>query len=323
MKPDGGIGAMNTGKRGIARNAVKRTAANGNGNNQWPYHLMLLPGVLFTLVYAYVPMLGLVMVFQNFQPLKGFFNSAWVGMDNFWYIFSLTDFWKVVGNTLYIAVSKICLGLAASLTLAVLVNEVRGKRFAKTVQTTVFLPYFLSWAILGGVVSELLYLDGPINAAVRAFGGDPVMFLSSNRWFPVVVIAADVWKSMGYNMVIFLAAITSIDPTLYEAAEIDGAGRWRKISGITLPGIKNTVVVVAVLGLGNILNAGFEEILILYNPVVYESGDIIDTLVYRMGIFNQQYSHAAAIGLFKSVTTFILVVISYFAAYKATDYRLF
>ena len=304
-------------KRLIERTGLRKRDA------QLPYHLMLIPGVIFVFIYAYVPMLGLVMVFQNFNPLLGFFKSEWVGLENFRYIFSMPDFWRVIYNTLYISISKIVLGILVSLLLAILVNELRQRWFAKVVQTTVFLPYFLSWAILGGVISELLYLDGPINSVIQMLGGEPIMFLSSNKWFPIVMILADVWKGMGYNMVIFLAAITAIDPTLYEAASIDGAGRFRQMWNITMPSIKNTVVVVTILGMGNLLNAGFEEILIMYNPVVYESGDIIDTLVYRMGIFNQQYSPAAAIGLFKSVITFIMVAVSYVAAYKLTDYRLF
>ena len=290
---------------------------------QWPYHLMLLPGVIIILIYAYFPMFGLVMVFQNFNPVKGFFDSAWVGFENFSYAFLLPDFWRVMYNTVFIAICKIILSILVPLILALMVNEIMTGWFKKLVQTSIFLPYFLSWAILGGIVSEFFSLGGPINGIIKMAGGRAISFLSSNFWFPQLIILTDIWKGMGYNMIIFLAAITAIDPTIYEAVEIDGGGRWHKMFNITLPSMAPTIILITTLSLGNLLNAGFEQILILYNPIVYQSGDIVDTLVYRMGIFNQQYSVSAAIGLFKSVITFTLIAVSYRIAYITTDYHLF
>ncbi|MEG0767573.1 MAG: ABC transporter permease subunit [Clostridia bacterium] len=284
---------------------------------------MLLPAVVLVLIYAYGPLVGMVMAFQNFQPLRGFFRSKFVGLDNFRYILQLPDFYNVLGNTLYISVYKLILRIFVPLILALTLNEIRVKWFAKATKSIIFLPYFLSWVVLGGVISELFYFGGPINHIVKMFGHEPIMFLASNEWFPWIIILTDVWKDMGYNMIIYLAAITAIDPTMYEAAEIDGAGIFQRMAHITLPNIMPIVVLLATLSLGNILNAGFDQVQMLINPIVYESGDIIDTLVYRIGIFNYQYSHAATIGLFKSLVSFTLVVISYSVAYKAFDYRIF
>ncbi len=284
---------------------------------------MLVPGIIVVLIYSYGPMFGLVMAFQKFNPVKGFFGSKWVGFDNFEYIFSMPDFQQALWNTLNIAILKIIFGLITPLLLALLINEIRKKWFVKVVQTSIFLPFFLSWAILGGIILEIFSLEGPINMIMSAFGVDKIMFLANNSWFPKILVLTDVWKGMGYNMIIFLAAITNIDPSLYEAASMDGAGHWKQATKITLPSIAPIVILIATLSLGGILNAGFEQALILYNPIVYESGDIIDTLVYRMGIYNAQYAPAAAVGLFKSSVSLVLVSISYYLAYKFGDYKIF
>lgn len=291
--------------------------------NELPFHLMLIPGIIVILVYSYGPMFGLVMAFQKFNPLKGFFKSPWAGLENFKYIFDMPDFKQALWNTLYISVLKIFFGLLIPLIIALLVNEIGKKWFSKIVQTSIFLPFFLSWAILGGIIIEMFSLDGPINSVLKAFGADTVMFLVNNKWFPIILVFTDVWKGMGYNMILFLAALTNIDTTLYEAANVDGASRWRQIFSITLPGISPIIILTATLSIGSLLNGGFEQVFMLYNPIVYESGDIIDTFVYRTGIINMQYSPAAAIGLFKSGVSFILVSLSYYLAYKHSDYRIF
>lgn len=301
----------------------KSSKSNRTRESQFPYHLMLLPGVLVTLIYSYGPMFGLVMSFQDFDPILGFTKSPFVGLENFQYIFAMPDFFRVLKNTLFISILKLLLGILVPLIMALLINECRLKWFTKTVQTSVFMPYFLSWVILAGVISEIFYFSGPINKLIQAFGGEPILFLADNKWFPWILIFTDVWKGLGYNMVVYLAAITGVDPGLYEAAEIDGAGIFDKMIKITLPSIMPMVILLATLSVGSILSAGFDQVYLLYNPVVYESGDIIDTLVYRMGLINMQYSPAAAIGLFKSVVSFILVASSYWAAYKIADYRLF
>ncbi|MDQ0973593.1 putative aldouronate transport system permease protein [Neobacillus niacini] len=288
-----------------------------------PMHIMLIPAVILTLIYSYGPMVGIVMAFQDFQPYLGFSKSSWVGLDNFKYIFNLPDFGQILYNTFLISVWKVILGLIVPLVLALLLNEVRKVLFSRVIQTSVFLPYFLSWAVLGGVIFELFSLNGPINSILGFFHIDPIMFMGSNGWFRSIIIGSDVWKGMGYNMIIFLAAIVGINPSLYEAAEVDGANRWKQTIHITLPGMLPMIILLTTLSIGGILNAGFDQILILYNPTVYQGADVIDTFVYRLGLFDQQYSAAAAIGLFKSVISLGLVGLSYYLAYKFTDYRIF
>lgn len=290
---------------------------------QLPYHLMLIPGVIFALIFSYGPMFGLVMSFQDFDPIRGFLGSDFVGFDNFQYIFAMPDFFRSLRNTLFISIAKLVLGIVVPLLMALLINEARSRWFPKMVQTSVFMPYFLSWVILAGIVSEVFYFSGPINQIIQMFGGDPILFMADNKWFPWILILTDVWKGLGYNMVVYLAAITGVDPGMYEAADIDGAGLLVKMFRITLPSIMPMVLLLATLSLGGILNAGFDQVFLMYSPVVYESGDILDTLVYRMGLENMQYSPAAAIGLFKSIVSFILVALSYWLSYKFADYKIF
>lgn len=284
---------------------------------------MLIPGVIVTLIYAYGPMAGLVMAFQQFEPLSGFFHSKFVGFDNFTYVFNMPDFKQVLWNTVVIAVIKMVLALLVPLILALLLNEVTKRWFSRFIQSAVFLPFFLSWTVLGGVIIELFSLSGPVNGLIASMGLKPIMFMLDNQWFRGIIIGSDIWKGMGYNMIIILAAITGINATLYEAAEVDGAGRWKQMLHITLPGIAPIIIVLGVLSLGGILNAGFEQILIMYNPTVYEGADIIDTFVYRLGMFSQQFGPAAAVGLFKSVISLVLVSVTYYAAYKFNNYRIF
>ncbi|GBG09543.1 protein lplB [Paenibacillus agaridevorans] len=299
------------------------TQRKGRYMLELPLHLMLIPGILVTLVYSYGPMFGIIMAFQKFEPAMGFFKSKWVGWKNFEYIFRLPDFQQVIWNTFFISVMKICLGLAVPLILALLLNELIRGWFARFVQTTIFMPFFLSWAVLGGIMIELFSIKGPINSVVSAFGFEPIMFMAEKNWFVAIVVASDVWKGMGYNMIIFLAAIMGINANLYEAAEVDGAGKWRQMLHVTLPGMMPIIVLLCTLSLGSVLSAGFDQILVLYNPIVYETGDVIDTFVYRLGLFEQQYAPAAAIGLFKAGISVVLVSISYYLAYRLSNYRIF
>ena len=288
-----------------------------------PFYLMLIPGVTFLIIFSYLPMFGLVMAFQDFTPLRSFKNSPWVGLKNFRDMLALPTFWNVVGNTLSISIAKIILRLLVPLILALLLNEVVHHKFMRMAQTVFFLPYFLSWAVMGGVLRNLFQYDGMVNELLGRIGIDPIMFLGSNTWFPIIIILSDVWKDMGYNMIIFLAAITGVNPDLNEAAELDGANRWQQIWHITLPTIRPIVVMLLVLSLGSVLSAGMEQIMLLYNPMVYKSADIIDTLVYRLGLVNHQWSLSTAVGMMKSVVSFILVVISYRIASKHFDYQVF
>ncbi|MDR1326035.1 MAG: ABC transporter permease subunit [Treponema sp.] len=288
-----------------------------------PLHIMLLPAVICVFIFAYLPLAGLVMAFQNYKSLLGFFKSDFVGMEQFKYIFTIPGFWNAIRNTIIIAFFKIALGIMVPLTISLLLNELSGRFFKRYVQTVIFIPFFFSWAILGGIVLEVLGYDGIINNAIVSLGGERTPFLIMNKYFRAIVISTDVWKGMGYNTVIFLAAITNIDPTLYEAAMVDGSGRVGQLRHITLPCIAPMIMLLTILGLGGILNAGFDQIFILSNPIVNETVDIIDTFVYRLGIVSAQYSPAAAAGLFKSAVSIFIVGGSYLLAYKFTDYRVF
>lgn len=310
----------------MAQKAVKPLGLSkkkGLFRRELPFYLMLIPGVLFALVFSYGPMFGLVMAFQDFTPLKSFENSPWVGLQNFRDMLALPTFWSVVRNTLVISLSKIVLRLLVPLVIALLLNEVINEKFKRVAQTVFFLPYFLSWAVMGGILRSLFQYDGMVNSVLTSLGMERIMFLGSNTWFPIIVILSDVWKDMGYNMIIFLAAITNVDPALNESAALDGANRWQQIWNITLPTIRPIVVMLLVLSLGSVLSAGLDQVMLLYNPMVYESGDIIDTLVYRLGLVNHQWSLSAAVGLMKSVISFILVVLSYRVATKRFDYQVF
>ncbi|MFB5678877.1 ABC transporter permease [Paenibacillus terreus] len=292
--------------------------------SQWPLHLMILPALLLTIVYSYGPMLGSVIAFQDFNPALGIFKSPWYGLENFRYVMNLPDSFQVVWNTLIIAVLKLVVGLIVPIAVALLLNEVRKELFKRSVQTIIYLPHFLSWVILGGVLIDILSPShGIVNDFLRWLGIEPIYFLGSNEWFRSVLVISDVWKEFGFNTIVYLAALTSINPALYEAAVIDGAGRWKQTFYVTLPGMAPIIILTATLALGQVLNAGFDQVFNLYSPQVYETGDIIDTFVYRIGIVDAQYGVATAVGLFKSVVSLTLLSVAYFLAYRFANYRIF
>lgn len=321
-----GFGAMSTPTASPAERMVSRAnkvRPKWNFRSTWPLHLMLLPGVLLTLIFAYLPMGGLVIAFKEFKPWLGF-SSPWVGFKHFQFMFEYPDSKQMIWNTLLIASMKIVIGLIVPLVFAILLNEIRVIGFKRTVQTLVYLPHFMSWVILGGILLDMLSPDGGlVNRVLSLFGAKPVFFLGDGNWFRFTVIVSDVWKEFGFGTIVFLAALAGINPSLYEAAEVDGAGRLKQTLHITLPALIPITVVVGTLSLGNILNAGFDQIFNLYNPLVYEKGDIIDTFVYRMGILNGKMSFATAVGMFKSLIALVLIVTSYRLAYKFANYRIF
>lgn len=287
------------------------------------YWLMMAPGFIWLILFSIVPMFGIVMAFQDFNPSMGIFKSPWVGLENFKYMFSMDDIWQVLNNTVVIAVGKIVGNLIIPLIFALLLNELRIKKLVRPIQTLVYLPYFLSWVILASIVLNIFGLNGPVNSLLGLFGKEPIVFFGRSEYFRPLVIGSDVWKGFGYNAVIYLAALTGIDPALHEAAAIDGAGRFKRLIHVTLPGIRTTIILLMILSLGNVLNAGFDQIYNLYNPLVYSTGDIIDTWVYRAGLVDMQFSLATAVGLLKSVISFVLIVVSYKMADKFTGYKIF
>lgn len=293
------------------------------GREELTLNLMILPGLIILIIFVFAPLVGSLMAFENYVPAKGLLKSKWVGLSNFEFIFSLPDSKQVFMNTLIIAFSKLVVNIFVPVIFAILLNEIRVNVCKKIFQTVVYLPHFLSWVVLATVVTNMFSLDGPINAVISAFGGNPIYFLADNKWFRTVIVGTDVWKEFGYNSVVYLAALTGIDPGLFEAASIDGANRFKQILNITVPALLPTVVLMTALNLGNILNAGFDQVFNLYNPIVYETGDIIDTYVYRIGMVERQYSIGTAVGLLKSVISFVLILSANKLAQKTTGSGIF
>lgn len=286
---------------------------------------MLLPAVILVFIYMYVPMAGLVIAFEKFIPAKGLFgDQKWIGWDNFIYLYHLPGAINALRNTVIIAFFKIVLHLLIPVTVSILLNEVRNATFRRTAQTLIYLPHFLSWIIMGGILIDLLSPSGGlINNFLGLFGIEPIFFLGSNKYFRFTLISTDVWKEFGFNTIVYLAAITNIDPTQYEAATIDGANRFQRMIHVTLPNLRMIIVLMMVLSLGNVLNAGFDQVYNLYSKQVYESGDILDTFIYRVGLIDAQFGVATAMGMFKSLVSTLFISVSYFAAYKFADYRIF
>ena len=289
----------------------------------WHLYAMFLPGLVALAIFSYYPMYGIVMAFQDYNPGLGFTKSPWVGLENFRLIFSNPDFYNILRNTFVIATSKIITLQIAAVALALLLNEVVVMWFKRALQTILYLPYFLSWIVLGCILLDMLSSRGVVAQAFRALGQESPMFLGSNDWFVPTLIITNIWQSVGWSTIIYLAALTGIDPQLHEAAAIDGANRWQRVRHVTLPGIASTIALLACLNLGNVLQAGFDQVFTLYNPAVYATGDILDTYVYRVGLISARYSLGAAIGLLKSVLGFILIVTAYRLADKYTGYRIF
>lgn len=287
------------------------------------YYLMILPGLILLVAFTFVPLVYSVIAFQRFNPALGITNSPWVGLDNFLLLFRIPDARTVLFNTVFIAGTKIVFLTVVAVVFAIFLNEVPFRSIKRWIQTMVYLPHFLSWVILAGILRTILARDGLFNDFLGFFGVGPFHFLGRPDLFPWVLIASEVWKEFGFGAIIYLAALSSISPTLYEAADLDGANRFQKMWHISLPGITPVIVLVASLSLGNILNAGFDQIVNLYSPIVYSTGDVIDTYVYRVGLIQGQYSLGTAVGLFKTVTSLILIGISYWAASRFANYRIF
>lgn len=265
-------------------------------------------------------MYGILIAFKDispFQGLEGMMSADWVGLKHFNNFINSYYFWNIIGNTLIISVYKLLFGFPAPIILALLLNEVRLKFFKKTVQTISYMPHFISMVVLAGLVSVMLTTDGGfVNGLLQRLGFEPIMFLGDNRFFRSVLVISSIWKEVGWSSIIYIAAIAGVDPQLYEAAKVDGAGRFRQMWSITLPSISFIVVILFILNIGHILDAGFEQIFLLYSPPVYEVADIIDTYVYRKGLLDLQYSFAAAVGLFKAVIALILVAGANYVAKK-------
>lgn len=288
------------------------------------FYLMLALPVLYFLVFKYLPLVNAQIAFKDFMALDGVWKSPWVGFKNFAAFFSSIYFWQLLRNTIGYSLAKLAIGLPVAVALAIALNESSRRRFKGLVQTVTYLPHFLSWVVMYGVLILFLSPDeGLLNEIIVALGGERIAFLTDPKWYPAVVVLSDVWKEMGWSAIIYLAAMTGIDPGLYEAAEVEGATRLQRIRYITLPGIVDVIITVTLLRLGNILDAGFHQIFVTYSVPVYSVADILDTWVYRQGVLDFQFSLATAVGLFKGVIGLALIATFNRLAKRYTESSLF
>lgn len=273
-----------------------------------PIYALLLPGVVLLLFFHYVPIFGIIIGFEDFSPYKGIFGSPWVGFKHFIRFLTDPNFWRVMRNTLVINVYQLFFGFPFPIIFALFLNELWSSKSKKAIQTISYLPHFLSWVIVASLFRNMLSpSQGIINGLVEFFGGDPIYFLTKTRYFRTIIIIQSVWKGFGMSAVYYIASLSSIDTQLYEAAAIDGAGRLRQTWHITLPGLRNIIIVLLVLQMGSMITIGFEQIYLMYNDPVYAVGDVISTYVYRLGIESTQFSYTAAIGVTQNIVNFLLV----------------
>ncbi|OCA83385.1 protein lplB [Bacillus sp. FJAT-27225] len=271
--------------------------------------LLLLPGVLFFLIYRYIPMAGLLLAFKDYSPFRGFADSPWVGMKYFKLIFEDPEVIRVVWNTLQISLLQIIFAFPISILLALMLNELRNQVYKRFLQSIVYMPHFLSWVVVVGITVIFLRSEGLVNSLLNdVFQMEALPFLTDPAWFKPLIVLQIIWKESGWGTIIFLAALSGISPHLYEAAVMDGANRWRQIWHITLPALKSTIIILLILRLGTVMDSGFEQIFLMLNPFNMESGNVLDTFVYFKGIQQANYSFATAVGLFKGVVGLVLVV---------------
>ncbi|MGN9844447.1 ABC transporter permease [Nonomuraea sp. H19] len=271
------------------------------------YTLAILP-LLFFLIFRYVPMLGNVIAFRKFEPGGSMFGEEWVGLRYVKMFLNDPTFWNVFTNTLVLGALTLLFCFPLPIVLALLLNEVRNRRIKRFLQSVSYLPHFLSMVIVAGIVMQMLAIDGPINQMVKALGGEPTAFMQKPEWFRTIFVSSEIWQTVGWGTILYLAALTTIDEQLYEAARMDGAGRWRQIWHVTLPGIRPTAITLLILNIGTFLAVGFEKVLLLYNPLTYPTADVISTYLYRMGVESSNLSYAAAIGLFEALVGVVLIL---------------
>jgi putative aldouronate transport system permease protein len=272
-------------------------------------YILVLPGFLYFVLFKYAPMWGILLAFQDYNPFQGFWRSPWVGLQHFKDFFTYDDFWILLRNTLAINLMNLVFFFPLPIALSIILNEIRQETFKRVIQSIVYLPHFMSWVVVASFTVFFFSMDiGMINKALISFGFEPISVLTEPKYFWIMLTAQSIWKEMGWGTIIFLAAIAGVDQQLYEAAIVDGAGRWKQIVHITLPSISGTIVILLILRMGNMLDVGFEQILLMLNSLVLPVGDVFDTYTYRQGILSGQLSYSTAVGLFKSLIGLVLVV---------------
>lgn len=271
-------------------------------------YVMMLPAIAYYILFHYVPMYGAVLAFKDFQLMKGIWNSPWIGMHHFMYAFSDPVFMQVLKNTIIISFYKLIFGFPVPVVFALLLNEVTSAKFKKLAQTISYLPHFISWVVMAGIFMSILSIDGLVNSVIKLFGMDPVLFMGNEQYFRLILVLTEIYKSFGWGAIVYFAAISGINGELYEAAIIDGAGRFKRVIYITIPMLAPVMAILLILSMAGILDAGFDQIFNMYSVNVYRVSDIIDTYVYRKGMVEMKYSYATAVGLFKSVVALIMIV---------------
>ncbi|GAA5086788.1 ABC transporter permease subunit [Microbacterium yannicii] len=286
-----------------ARQSWRRALAR-----DWRIYTFLIAPILFLLIFRYIPMLGNIIAFRRFRPGGSIFGDEWVGFYYFEAFITNQQFWTVFWNTVILGAFTLLICFPLPIILALMLNELRSRRFKRLVQTVSYLPHFMSIVIVAGLVLQLTSLNGTINQVVEAFGGDPVPFMQRPEWFRTIYVTSEAWQTVGWGTILYLAALTTIDDQLYEAARIDGADRWQQTWHITLPGIRPTMMVLLILNIGSFMSVGFEKVLLLQNPLIYSTADVISTYLYRVGIQSAQFSYGTAIGLFEALIGLVLVL---------------
>lgn len=288
----------------------------------WMEYLIVLPVILYFLIFKYKPMYGLIIAFKNFRVGKGILGSAWAsnyGLQHFIDFFTSYYFWRLLKNTLVISLTSLLFSFPAPIILALMLNELKNQRFKRVVQTVSYLPHFISMVVMCSMIRQFVSANGVITQLLGLFGYPAESLLSNPKLFVPIYVISGIWQSCGWGAIIYLAALSGIDPELYDAAKVDGAGRWKQMLHVTLPGISGTIVTMFLLRIGSVMSVGYEKVMLLYNPGVYEVADVLSTYVYRSGIENQQYSYATAVGLFNNVVNFIVIIIFNKISKKVTD----
>lgn len=308
--------------KGAKKDTLWHTLSRDFKINKYKY-LIIIPVIVYLAVFAYKPMYGLIIAFKDYRPALGFAGSKWVGLKHFKNFFTDVYFWRLLRNTVTISGLNIIFGFPAPIILALLLNEIRNSAFKRTIQTITYMPYFISIVVVCSLVRTYCQADGIVSSIIVAFGGKAQNLLMNTKYFYPIYIISDIWKNIGWNSIIYLAALTSIDQEQYEAAKIDGAGRFKQMIHITLPGLLPTITVLFILRMGGLLNVGYEKILLLYSPAIYEVADVISTYVYRKGIINAAYSYSTAVGLFNSLVNIFFLLMSNAISKKVTESSLF
>ncbi|SDD70170.1 putative aldouronate transport system permease protein [Paenibacillus sp. UNCCL117] len=295
-----------------------RTAVSVMIKHKYIY-LMLLPVLLYYFLFHYAPMAGAIIAFKNYTPARGILESPWVGLANFKDFFESVYLWRLIRNTLTINLYELLIGFPAPIILALLLNEVRSRIFKRSVQTITYLPHFISVVVAVGMVLDFFASDGIINSLVTGLGGKPTSYMTEPNLFYSIFVGSNIWQHLGWKSIIYLAALSAIDPSLYEAANVDGAGRWAKLKHITLPGIMPIIVIMLILQIGSMMSVGFEKVMLMYNPSIYETADVISTFVYRKGLQDMNYSYSTAVGLFNSAINFTLLLLANTISRKVSE----